>query len=467
MFDVATGGEITLPGALAHLRGQVAFSPDGKCAAVGQSDVRVWDVAHGKLLSVVAAPVHVEQEERKGPSTAQEVPAEVRAIALAPGCRTAAIAYDRERALKVKDIARGGELTLLRDRAVNAIAMPAPGVLIVASPNRPTVVLDAATGHTRLELPDLRADTIAISPGAETLATAHFGQIRLWELGTGKEIAARPGHAGPLVGVAITPDGATIATASAESVRFYRKGGPEQGAIQVPDRLVHAMAVSPDGALAAFAAGEVIRVVRVPSGEVVRELLGISDHASLAFSPDGNILVAAHGYGVAGWDLRTGRAIPHDHQRGSCASAAFVPGGARVLALCGNALVILDGRTLAPAGEIAVGPCYGHVSAFSQDGRAAAISGQGGVEIWSLAEGRRERVLAIGASPWALAFAPSGRTLAAALDGGRILVADLTGPRRMTLEGHSAAVTAIAWASEDELVSGSADTTALVWRPPP
>jgi WD40 repeat protein len=64
-----------------------------------------------------------------------------------------------------------------------------------------------------------------------------------------------------------------------------------------------------------------------------------------------------------------------------------------------------------------------------------------------------------------MAFSPDGRTLAAESAGHRIRLWEVpTGRVRLTLPGHQAKILSLAFAPDGRrLISGSDDTTALVW----
>jgi WD40 repeat protein len=115
----------------------------------------------------------------------------------------------------------------------------------------------------------------------------------------------------------------------------------------------------------------------------------------------------------------------------------------------------------------------GHVTAavFTPDGRALATATSTHVTLWEVATGK-ERFRYDGAAA-RLACSPRGRTLAAAR-GPEILLLDLrTGKELARLRGHDATVRSLAFTPDGKaLVSGSADSTAVVWdgtrlAPPP
>ena len=117
--------------------------------------------------------------------------------------------------------------------------------------------------------------------------------------------------------------------------------------------------------------------------------------------------------------------------------------------------------------------------AFTPDGRFLAAGGfKGPIVIWDVVTGKESRrLISDPAASWnityALAFSADGKTLASANPdlrplGGRLPSASLwemaTGKERGRFEGHRADVNSVAFAPDGRtLVSGSGDTTALVW----
>jgi WD40 repeat protein len=72
--------------------------------------------------------------------------------------------------------------------------------------------------------PKLPIESVAFSPDGKLLATVGGeyraptapGEIKLWDVSSGKELLSLQGHLGPVHGVAFAPDGKTLASASAD-----------------------------------------------------------------------------------------------------------------------------------------------------------------------------------------------------------------------------------------------------------
>src|SRR5262249_32841237 len=100
--------------------------------------------------------------------------------------------------------------------------------------------------------------------------------------------------------------------------------------------------------------------------------------------------------------------------------------------------------------------------AFTPDGRALATAAEDGVSVWDLETGTR-RFHSPGPATL-VRPSPDGRVLAASA-GPAIRLLDLrTGKEFDRLKGHEADVAALGFTHDGKaLVSGSADSTALVW----
>ncbi len=80
-------------------------------------------------------------------------------------------------------------------------------------------VIDVTTGKEVRRFPkqSIGMNAVAVSPDGATIATTG-DTIKLWDIASGEEkTPALSGHLGSVESVAFSPDGATVATASADS----------------------------------------------------------------------------------------------------------------------------------------------------------------------------------------------------------------------------------------------------------
>jgi WD40 repeat protein len=179
--------------------------------------------------------------------------------------------------------------------------------------------------------------------------------LRLWVLAAdGPVLRAEAATTGRVLGIAVAPDGRSVATGSVGSVTAWQIGDAgltPAATVAVPDWPVHVLAYSPDGDRLAFAAGDNhVRVWR-PGGTDGPIPVAVSEDyqiRGLGFAPDGRGLVALDTGGqLLHWDL--GSAERHDVGLAVpvCRAAAFTTdlrrvvivhfdGSARLVALPGG-----------------------------------------------------------------------------------------------------------------------------------
>lgn len=218
---------------------------------------------------------------------------------------------------------------------VNDLAFTADGKRLAAAAGEPGVagevrIWNVETGRMISAIP-AHSDavySVAISPDGSTLATGSYDQlIKLWELSgrsPGKELLTLKGHNGCVFDLAFRPDGKVLASASADrTVKLWSVANGERLDTR-PEALkdLNAVAFSPDGARV-FAAGVDNRIrvwsVSADAKEGSNKLLqSVFAHEGavlrLAFSPDGKTLASSADNGtVKLWnpgDVTIRKALP-------------------------------------------------------------------------------------------------------------------------------------------------------------
>jgi WD40 repeat protein len=272
----------------------LAFSPDGKWLAAVSADqgTYLWELSTGRLVTQVAHPGNLGHVAFS-PNSAWLVsggfgtPAHIVNLTSGQAIDQLAVKYG------MNSIAFSPDSRWL---AVLSTGSYRPGAV---------QVWDMATRQQAMliDLPYITYPALAFSPDGKWLAANSGGldgsPVALWETGSWREIV-RLRHAesadGPVSGLAISGDGALIATSSLHSIHIW-----EAGTWREISRLPHTDAIF-----------------------------------TMAFSPDGRWIVAGTGQGTPPdtlfngawvWDARTGQLVaqlPHDAQ---VTLLAFSPNG--------------------------------------------------------------------------------------------------------------------------------------------
>jgi len=246
-----------------------------------------------------------------------------------------------------------------------------------------------------------------------------------------------------------------------------------QGAVQ-------SVAFSPDGqTLASATAGPSINVwdVTLPHPRLVQRQPVASDilHTvrSVAFSRDGTRLASGNSDGTIGlWTVETGQPLesPPGHQI-SVRSVAFSPDGTRLASGSNDHTIILwDLEGSQPPDTLKGHTDWVNSVAFSPDGtRLASASADATIILWNLETGQPlgESLQGHRGLVTSVAFSPDGTRLASGSADATIIVWNVeTGqPLGESLQGHRARVTSVAFNSDGtRLASASRDHTVRLWN---
>lgn len=172
-----------------------------------------------------------------------------------------------------------------------------------ASTSRPELVLQ--TGHAA------RVDGMAFSPDGTLLASASFDNtVKLWDTGSRREVRTLAGHTGGVKAVAFRPDGQWLASGGIDgNIKFWEVATGSQLRSLGSNGSVTSVAFSPDGRY--FAAGNMEKVVKLWDLKSGHEPLTLAGHngsiTSLAFSIDGHWLASGSiDRTVKIWNVETG-----------------------------------------------------------------------------------------------------------------------------------------------------------------
>jgi WD40 repeat protein/tRNA A-37 threonylcarbamoyl transferase component Bud32 len=476
VWDATTGrAVVTFSGHSGPVLG-IALHPGGRLAASVSQDrtVKLWDARTGEVVRTLSG--HTQA---------------VFCVAFSPdGRRVVSGGGDAEAGeVKVWDTDSGREVTPAglkgyRHRVLCAAFRPG-GVLVATAgdvpdnrmPERSDIrVWDSLTGTEKFCFRGhaLRVRGLAFSPDGELLASAsQDGSARLWDLKEGDEVRAYrlPTAA---VQVAFNHDGSRLAVAAADGMVRLFDATTEQGtATYAPGTRLQHVAFSPDGRLIATAGGDGRVMVRErDAGRLLMTVRHAGKWAgtlSVAFSPDGTRLASASREdAVKVWDMASGKellSLTHANVR----AAVFSPDGTHLASAGDDGIV-----RLWDAHGIKIWAWEAHAKeirtlAFSPDGRRLASAGDDTViKLWEPATGREVLTLSGHSGPVnGVAFSPDGRLLASAGDGPTIKLWDLgSGKELRSLAGHAFKVTCVAFSPDGtRLASASDDRTVRLWEP--
>ncbi len=326
---------------------------------------------------------------------------------------------------------------------------------------------------------------VAFSPDGKLIASASsalnnlLGEVQVWERASGRVVHTLHGHLGPVVGVAFSPDGRYLASAGWDRTAkvWDAATGKPLHTLRGHREYLIGVAFSPDGKLLATASGD--RTVKLWDTAGFQELRTLHGHRvalyGLAFSPDSKLLATASGdRTVRVWDTASGRDLHVlEGHAGPVVSVAFSRDGKRLASSAGDGTVKLwdpvVGRHLR---TIRANLALTTSVAFSRDGRRLATADwEKTVKIWDL-ESDREALTLRGHTDWVtnVTFSPDGLQIASASLDHTVRVWDATplaarvGSELLTLRRHHDAVTGVAYQPGGRLLaSASFDHTVKLW----
>jgi WD40 repeat protein len=445
----------------------VSFSPDGTRIATGSKDgtIRIWDAEDGKQLAVLT--------HGKG----------VWSVAFSPDGKRI-FSSGEDNTIKVWDAANGSELMTVPtayEEGGTCMTLSPEGTRIASfSPSGSSEfqILDATTGDEIVRLAGHKEDgenSLAFSGDARWIASAgNDDTVKLWDVGTGSEVATIRAHEHSVECVAFSPDGRRLASASwDQTVKIWDvETKDELLTLRGHESPISFVAFSPDGKRLVSAGYD--GSVKVWNAETALDSVTLLGHTnrvdSLAFSFDGRRLASGCADGtIKIWDAADGRELMTlDGHNGSVTSLCFAPSGEALVsggvdgtirlwnAQAGSTLMTLVGHQ-----------DYVGSVAISADGKHIVSGGDDkALRIWDVQTGRELMTLrGHEGSVTAVAFSPDGKRIISGSSDETVKVWDATtGAEVMTLPGHVGRVSSVAFdRNGGRIISGSYDYTLRVW----
>jgi WD40 repeat protein/serine/threonine protein kinase len=400
----------------------IVFSPDNKLLATAGSDtvVRLHDALCGRQVGILVGHTGT-----------------IRGLAFLDNKRLASASEDGT--VKIWDVPGRKELlTIKHPGPVLAVAWSSGGRLATASGTTITLRDPKSGKETDTITHDELVFCLAFSPDGKRLAaggdvdrtrtrTDTFGELRVWDVETGKMVTMIGEHAGPVWSVAFSPDGKRLASGAGyadaemkpddgrEVKVFDTTSWAEVRTIACPTYPVRCVSFSPDSKQIVSVQNDGARVWDAATGEKAIDLEGYNFALSVAaFSPDGKRLASGFLQYVLVRHASTGKVLISHQDAGGGFNVAFSPDGTKLGAGTWGAPTIRDTRTgerlPLKDGHLTTGPAI----AFSADGRFLATgSNENTVKVHETATGKNLLTLAgHTAAVITVAFSPDGRKLA-------------------------------------------------------
>ncbi|NER48687.1 MAG: Hsp70 family protein [Symploca sp. SIO1A3] len=280
-----------------------------------------------------------------------------------------------------------------------------------------------------------------------------------------------PSYQGEVTSVAISPDGATLASGGRDkTIRLWNLlTGQFLHLLTSHNDAISDLAISPDGKLLASSSQDkTIRLWHLRSGQWLRTITGHrAPIFAVNFSPDGQILASG------GWEefvtlrqlfTKTPPSRLFAHQ-GGVAAIAFSPDGQTLVSCGDNTIKLWHLET-----QELLHTFSGHSDlvltvAISPNGQLLASGSNQTIKLWDLATGELIHTLSgLSSNILSLAYSPDGQILASGSHK-KLSLWDLgSGELLRNPLDHQGDVVSVAFSSQGQtLVSGSTDGTITVW----
>ncbi len=479
----------------------IAFSPNGGLLASAGEDhlVRLWNPEDGRLIQKLAghrAPVRSIAFSRDGTILASASkdgtiqlwdPGQGRVLHSLPGHKGGVLVVTfapdgrflasggTDHMVRVWDADRGVELRGMEGHTgdVYGLAFSPDGKTLASTGTDGTLrTWDPASGLPRTVY--WRADRTALYAVAfgSAVRIAMAGDDHRVYIWNGARMLTFRGHNDRVGGVAFSPDGRQLASASLDgNVKLWNVDiSQEYRVFPRADTTVLGARFSPDDRrLIDVAENGTIRIWDVKTGKLLQQQTASLDRPrSIAFRSDGQLLAAFGSHGtIKCWDLVKAQALSGSWRHDAPVRAvALSPDGRRLASGSDDGKV----RIWDVAGEAPPFICPGHTPpihavVFSPDSSIIVSGGTDGVRLWDARTGKELPPLP-DPTPrvTVMAFGPDGHLAVAQMDG-HITRWDLAARRRLgTLIGHSSMIGALVFTPDGtRLASASHDMSVRLW----
>jgi len=471
-WDVVSGKELAPTEAPVNGYKWVCFHADGKTCAWGSTKgtIHIWDVESGKEVRELDGA-----KDNYGVQASFSADGKVLAT------------YGSDHAVRLWTVADGKEVRKIG-------GAPAPNL---------------GGNHQSMYL----LTNLALSTdGSRAAGGSSSGVLRQWDVGTGKEIVVGTGHRGPVVAIALAPDGKTVHTYANDHavITWDITTKKPIHTVELPPNATHVALAASAEVAAVGHHDSTLSVWDLKTGKESRQWKPAApvegrpgNFSALVISPDGK-WIASRTYDqvIRIWDAATGKETQQIAEQAPAANGAtigfigsgygyptlgFSPDGTTLLSLAGpvrgdenRRREFMPTNNVVRLWDVSTGRLVRRFDqstnailsfAFAPDGRTIATSCMDNtIHLWETASGkvRLQTKTPTPGNVGLVQFSPDGKTLASTGQGYDPLVRcwDVSSGKELTtnFKGHSHMVGSLAFAGDGKaLLTGGGDTTALLW----
>jgi eukaryotic-like serine/threonine-protein kinase len=334
--------------------------------------------------------------------------------------------------------------------------------------------LAGRSGHTNV------ITSLAYHPDKNILASGSYDQtVKLWNLDTGDEIVTLRDHTDSVNSVAFSPKGDRLASAGHDlGIRIWDWAAYTNDPVNSVQKLlghdgpVTSVAFHPDGLmLASGSRDRTVKLWNLATGRADKTLNGHEDVVeSIAFHPSGKLLISGGGRAnqrgeVLLWDVEAGKVwLSHYGLSDRILQVSVSRDGKVAAAGADGMLRIWNQKRSSEQLVFRADPQAVSGVAFAPDGLSLASAGRTGrVSLWNSSAGSETLSLLAPGSLKTVVFSPTSRFLAAA-GADDVRLWNLDDPEQpIVFKGHKGGVFGLAFSTDGHLLaSGGEDRTVRI-----
>ncbi len=335
-------------------------------------------------------------------------------------------------------------------------------------------LLRTLTGHANV------ITALAYHPDKNILASASYDQtVKLWNLDTGDEIVTLRDHTSSVNDVAFSPKGDRLASAGHDlSVRVWDWAAYTNDPVKSVQKLlghdgpVTSVAFHPDlPLLASGSRDRTVKLWNLATARADKTLVGHDGEVeSLGFHPSGKILISGGGRSnqrgeVLYWDVQTGKIDLSRYGLSDRILHVSVSKTGKVAAAAADGMLhIWNPNRSSEELVFRADPQALSGVAFAPDGFSLASAGRTGrVSLWNSSAGSESLTLSAPGTMEAVAFSPTSRFLAAAGTprggrGGEVLLWNLDEPEQPAIfKGHKGGIFGLGFSPDGHLLASGGE----------